>query len=202
MLMSTITSSVTDSTISELVLQSNGNIIAIGVSIAMLLILSTTFIIIVIVLLWSYKSRLTKQKMTDSTYSTLNRRTGQLQSVKCDSPGLCDQIHLSPSTGQTEFIPKPQSENINNPLCTSHPTHEYSVINSDAASYIHSSQAIYAVIDKKISSTSENKGAHTGGKDDLTKRRQKSLNDMYSSDHKDQEKVNSEQLRKQSSTLT
>ena len=145
--MSADTSSVTDSTTSELVLQSNGNIIAIGVSIAMLLILSTTLIITVVVLLWSYKRRLAKQKMTDNTYSTLNRRTRQLQSIQCDSTELYDQIHLSPSTGQTEFIPKPQSENINNPFCTSHPTHEYSVINpDDAASHIRSSQATYAVI--------------------------------------------------------
>ena len=44
-----------------------------------------------------------------------------------------------------------------------------------------------------ISSTSEDKGAHARGKDDPIKRRKKSLNDMYASDHKDREKVNSEQ---------
>ena len=198
MSMSTITSSVTDSTTSELALQSNRNIVTIGVSIAMLLILSTTLIIVVVVLLWNYKRRLMKQKMTDSTYSTLNRRTGQLQSVQCDSPELYDQIHLSPSTGQTEFIPKPQSENVNNPLCNSYPTHpdiEYSVINSNEATQ---TQATYAVIDKnkkkkEVSSTSADKGAHAGGKDDPTKRRQKSLSDMYASDHKDRKKMNSKQ---------
>ena len=198
MSMRTTTSSVTDSMKSELALQSNRNIVAIGVSIAMLLILLTTLIITVVVLLWSYKRRLMKQKMTDSTYSTLNRRTGQLQSVQCDSPELYDQIHLSPSTGQTEFIPKPQSENVNSPLCNSHPTYpdiEYSVINSNTASQIDSSQATYAVVDKKkkeVSFTSADKGAHAGGKYDQT-RRQKSLNDIYASDHKDQVKVNSEQ---------
>ena len=46
---------------------------------------------------------------------------------------------------------------------------------------------------QKVSSSSADKGAHASGKDDPAKRRQKSLDDMYASDHKDQEKVNSEQ---------
>ena len=129
--MRTRSSSMTDTTISAVLDQSNGVtvIIAIGVSIAMLLILSITLIIIVIVLIWNYKRRSTKQKLyTDSSYSTLSRGTGQQiqpQSIQHNSAELYDQIQLSPSTGQTEFIQKcAESENINNPTYNHH-THTY-----------------------------------------------------------------------------
>ena len=96
--------------------QSNTVIIAIGVSIAILLILSTTLIIIVVVLICNYKRRSAKQKLnTDSSYSTLSRGTEQQVPIQHDSAELYDQIHLSPSTGQTEFISKHESENINHP---------------------------------------------------------------------------------------
>ena len=105
-------------------------IIAIGVSIAILLIISITLIITVVVLFCSNKRRATKKRFyTDNSYSTLNRGSGlqvQPQSIQNDSAQLYDQIHLSPSTGQTEFIPKSESTNINNPSTTlqnSHPTH-------------------------------------------------------------------------------
>ena len=102
-------------------------ITAIGVSIVILLILSTILIIIVIALIWSYKRRSAKQKLcTDCSYSTLSRASGpqtRTRSTQENSSELYDQIHLSPSTGQTEYIPK--SENINNPFTTpqtdSHP---------------------------------------------------------------------------------
>ena len=107
---------------------------------AVLLILSTILIIIVVVLIWSYKRRSAKQNLyTDSSYSTLSRGSGQQiqpQSIQQDSAGLYDQIHLSPSTGQTEFIPKPESANINNPSTTlqnSHPT--YSIADDNRAEY-------------------------------------------------------------------
>ena len=91
-------------------------VIAIGVSITILLTLSTTLIIIVIVLICNYKRRSAKQKFnTDSSYSTLSRGTEQQVPIQHDSAELYDQIHLSPSTGQTEFIPKHESENINYP---------------------------------------------------------------------------------------
>ena len=102
-------------------------IIAIAVSIPILLILSTTLIIIVIVLIWNYKKRSAKQELyIDSSYSTLSRGTRQQiqpPSIRNDSVDLYDQIQLSPSTGQTEFIQKrAESENINNPTYN-HPTH-------------------------------------------------------------------------------
>ena len=67
-----------------------------------------------------------------SPYSTLNRRAGQPQSLQQDSAQLYDQIHLSPSTGQTEYVPKYETENINNQSQTSqnfHPT--YSTASED-----------------------------------------------------------------------
>ena len=111
---------------------------AIGVSTAILLILSSALIITVVVLIWSYKRRSAKKELyTDNSYSTLTRESGQQihsQSIQQDSAQLYDQIHLSPSTGQTEFIPKSESTNINNPSTTlqhSHPI--YSKANDDRA---------------------------------------------------------------------
>jgi hypothetical protein len=119
----------------NLVVQSNINIIAIGVSIAILLILSTALIITAIVLIWSYKRRSSKQVNNSSPYSTLNRRAGQPQPLQQDSAELYDQIHLSPSTGQTEYIPN-ETANLNNPSQTSqnsHPT--YSTGGGDIAEH-------------------------------------------------------------------
>ena len=97
-------------------------IIAIGVSIVILLIVSTILIVIVIVLVWSYKRRSAKQKLyTDCSYSTLSRASGpqtRTRSTQENSSELYDQIHLSPSSGQTEYIPKNESANINNPYTT------------------------------------------------------------------------------------
>ena len=117
----------TDSTTS--VVQSNiNNIIAIGVSIVMLLILSTILIITATVLIWSYKRRSSKQVNNSSPYSTLNRRAGQPQSLQQDMPELYAQIHSGPSTSQAEYIPKSETANIynvyiNQTLQNSHPTH-------------------------------------------------------------------------------
>ena len=115
-LMSTTSSSMTASKTSTVQSNSITVIIAIGVSIAILLLLSTTLIITVVVLTCSYKRRSAKQKLnTDSLYSSLSRGTEQQVPIQHDSAELYDQIHLSPSTGQTEFIPKHESENINYP---------------------------------------------------------------------------------------
>ena len=116
-------------------------IIAIGVSIAILLILSTILIITVVVLVWCYKRRSTKQNLiyTDSPYSTFSRETGQQiqpQSLQNDSTKLYDQLHLSPSTGQTEFISTNETANINKSSLmpwNSHPT--YSTASDDRAEH-------------------------------------------------------------------
>ena len=173
--MSTTLSFTTNAKMSTSTAQSKsvtGNqIITIGVSIAILLIISITLIITVVVLVLNRKRRSAKQNLyTDRSYSILSRGTGQQtqpQSVQQDSAQLYDQIHLSPSTGQTEFIPKSESANINNPSTTpqnSHPT--YLIANDDrvercsalnAANQVTTSQKtqeitceqlIYAAIDK------------------------------------------------------
>ena len=121
--MRTRSSSTTDP--KSVVLQSNSatEITAVGVSIALLLVLSTILIVIISLLVWSYKRRSAKQSLLDdSSYSTLSRGSGQQiqpQSIQHNSAQLYDQIHLSPSTGQTEFIPKSESANTNNPSQTS-----------------------------------------------------------------------------------
>ena len=133
-------------------------IIAIGVSIAVLLILSKTLIIIVIVLICNYKRRSAKQKFhTDSSYSALSRGTGQQiqpPSIQNDSAEFYNQIQLSPSTGQTEFIQKcAESENINNPTYN-HPTHSSTASPADSqlapqnTDESTSEQPTYAAVDK------------------------------------------------------
>ena len=197
--------------------QSNTTIIGIGVSTIGLLILSSALIIAAIVVIRNYRRRSAKQKLnTDAPYSTLNRGSRlqvQPQYTQQNSDELYNQIHLSPSTGQTEFIPKPQTENIYNPSYNSHPTHtdtEISATNASAAScaHVNSPMATYAAIDKRNKKkakkddtkhtaaekhtlmVSSSRGAHA---DNSTKRSQKSLNDTYAPDHQDQERVNSEQ---------
>ena len=52
----------------------------------------------------------------DSPYSTLCRESTQTQSQTLDtSNDLYDQIQLSPSTGQAEFISRNETANTNNP---------------------------------------------------------------------------------------
>ena len=102
--------------------QSN-NVTAIVASIVILLVLSVTLVIIGVVLIWGYRRKVAKQKLyTDSSYSTLSTRgTGQQvqpQHLQHDSAQLYDQIHLSPSTGQTEYIPKDENANINHQSAT------------------------------------------------------------------------------------
>ena len=164
--MSTTPSSITDTRTSTVQSNSVTVIIAIGVSIAILLILSTTLIIIVIVLICNYKRRSAKQKLyTDGSYSTLSRGTGQQiqpPSIQNDSAELYDQIQLSPSTGQTEFIQKcAESENINNPTYnhhtysnTEHSTSPSAALPADSqlapqnADENTSKQPTYAAVDK------------------------------------------------------
>ena len=106
--------------------QSKTVIIAIGVSTVLLLILSSAIVLTVVVLVWNYKRRSAKQELyTEHSYSTLSRGSEQSQSIHHNSTQFYDQVHLSPFTGQTEFIPKSESTNINNPSTTLqifHPT--------------------------------------------------------------------------------
>ena len=181
-------------------------IIAIGVSTAMLLILSSALVITAAVLIRNYRRRSAKQDFhTDALYSTLNRGSEQQvqhQYMQQNSNDLYDQIHLSPSTGQTEFIPKPQSESINN----SHPINpdtENSMNHVSVESEVNSPPATYAAIDnskrKKVKKydtkhtaaekytekVSPTKGVYTEGN-------QKPLDGMHTSDYQDRNKVNKE----------
>ena len=53
-----------------------------------------------------------------------------------DPAELCDQIHLSPSKVQTEFISKSEIANINNPNPTPHNFHPtYSMAGDDIAEH-------------------------------------------------------------------
>ena len=198
--MSTASSFTTDT---KTLIDKSNNSIEIIATVVSMAILSIVLIITVVLLTWSYKRRSAKHKLNvDDTYSTLNRgsRQTQQQTTQQDSAELYDQIHLSPSTGQTEFIPKPQSENTNNSHYNSHPTHPDSVTNATAASQTNSPMATYAAIDKSnkkkddIKHTTAEKytpnvSSHVKGK---AKRSQELLDDMYASDHQDQKRVNSE----------
>jgi hypothetical protein len=189
--------------------------ITIGLAVVILPILSSALIITVAVLIRSYRKRLAKQELnTDASYSTFNRGTGlqvQPQFTQQNSNELYDQIHLSPSTGQTELIPQPQSENTNNPRYNSHPIHPNTdnSVTTSAASQKTSPTATYAAIDnskrkkenkddtkhtaaeKYTPKVSSSKGVYkVEGKDNSAKM---SLGDMYAPDHQYQGRVNSEQ---------
>ena len=120
--------------------QSNSvtEIVAIVVSLVILLVLSVALIITVVALVCKRKG-VQKTFYVDSSYSTLNKGTGQQiqpQSLQQDSAQLYDQIHLSPSTGQTEYIPKSETANANNSSKTSQnydPT--YSTAGEDIAEH-------------------------------------------------------------------
>ena len=145
--------------------QSKTVIIAIGVSTAIRLILSSVLIVTVVVLTWSYKRRSAKKELyTDTLYSTLSRGFGQQiqpQSVQQEFAQLYDQIHLSPSTGQTEFIHKFESANINNPSTTlqnSHPIHSTAsasmqkkkgTVEKQKSCPFHTIEELYTAVKKK-----------------------------------------------------
>ena len=119
-----------DSTITNTLKDQSKSITTIAVSIAILLALSVALIITVVVLTWGYRRKIAKQKLYTDTYSTLRSETGQQiqsQHLQHNSAELYDQIHLSPFTGQTEYIPKDENANTNNQSATrqqnSQPTH-------------------------------------------------------------------------------
>ena len=143
----------------SVVLQSNSatEITVVGVSIALLLVLSTILIVIVSLLVWSYKRQSAKQSLlADSSYSMLSRGSGQQiqpQSIQHNSAQLYDQIHLSPSTGQTEYILKSENANINNSSQTSqnsHPT--YSTTDDNRAEHSTALTAVNQATTSQLSS--------------------------------------------------
>ena len=85
----------------------------IAISIAMILLLT---VIAAIALVLMRKSAQKRKVDYDSSYSTLCRESGQqMQSQSLHtSNDLYDQIQLSPSTGQAEFISRNETANTNN----------------------------------------------------------------------------------------
>ena len=140
--------------------------VVIGIITAILIVLTATVISVLVL----FRRKSAQQKPDcDGSYSTLNREnTQQMLPQSLHTPAkLYDQIQLSPSTGQTEFVSKPDSENINNSsLPNSHniypsvgtelPTYPNSAISQITSSNISphdveettSKQPTYAVIDK------------------------------------------------------
>ena len=153
-------------------------IIGIGVSTAILLILSSALVITAAVLIINYRRRSAKQKFNNDTlYSTLNRGSEQqvqLQFMQQNSNDVYDQIHLSPSTGQTEFIPKSQSESINNPFYNNYSTNpdtENAMTSASAESQANSSLATYATIDNsKRKKVKKNDTKHTTAAEKYTQK--------------------------------
>ena len=114
----------------------------------------------------------------DGSYSTLNReKIQQMKSQPLHTPTeLYDQIQLSPSTGQAEFISNTECENINNTLTPS-PHVIHPCVNKEQPAYPNSGvpqttssnlsphkkestseQPTYAVVDKKRKQRNETRG--------------------------------------------
>ena len=88
--------------------------IAVGVVITTLIVLMGIGTIALALFL---KKSLQRKSECNNSYSTLHRGdTKQLQTQSLHNPNdLYDHIQLSPSTGQTEFISKTETDNTNNP---------------------------------------------------------------------------------------
>ena len=95
--------------------------VAVGVVGALLLVLIISLIVILSLIVWHHKRTTHKLEIDpnsgsmteDASYSILERgRRQQIQPQDSNSTELYDQIHLSPSTGQTELISKTESETV------------------------------------------------------------------------------------------
>ena len=97
--------------------------IVIGIIIALITVLTAAAIIFTVV----HKKMYTTKQDYDTSYSALSRASAQrIQPQSLNAPtDLYDQIQLSPSTGQAEFVSKAEIENINSPppqVYDTHPT--------------------------------------------------------------------------------
>ena len=153
------------------------------VAIVILLILS---VMLVIVLFLCLRQSTKKRKVdyVDSSYSTLCRDSSQQtqsQSLHTSSD-LYDQIQLSPSTGQAEFISRNENANINNspPHQTEYGIHPSvdkdkpksaklkitaSTISSQDEDKSTSEQPTYAVVNEKKKQMTENESVHCQSED-------------------------------------
>ena len=193
---------------------------AVGVLGALVLVVVTFSIVTLSLILWYHKRRTHKSEIDPNSgstreaasYSTLERgMRQQIQPQASNSIELYDQIHLSPSTGQTELISKTESETaegINTPL-----SNVYSSIDMENSQPISSSEtekskpedATYAVVDKKKkkkkfkgasddnanrndSINEENFKIKEKRKKEVKSQEQSSLEDMYAVVHKNPKK--------------
>ena len=141
----------------------------------------------------------------DASYSTLERGINHpLEPQASNTTELYDQIHLSPSTGQTELISRIESitaEGISTPLsniCSIIDMENSQPISSSETEKSKSEDATYAVVDKKkkkkkskgASDTNENVSTNEDSKlkekrgEEVKAQEQPSLEDMYAAVHK------------------
>ena len=144
----------------------------IGVVVAILILILLAAIALTVIVVMSRKSVKRKSNF-DSSYSVLSRGTPQQLQPQAahNSSELYDQIHLSPLTGQAEFIRNNETENTNNPQRQQgiHPSIEEQPLrvslqaaglNEPSENACNTEQPTYAVINKK-----QKKKKHTAGKE-------------------------------------
>ena len=176
--------------------------VAVGVVGALLLILITSLIIVILILITRYRKRRTHKLEIDPnsagsmgedvSYSILERgRRQQIQPQDSNSSEPYDQVHLSPSTGQTELISKTESktaEDINTIMpnvYSSVDTENFQPISNSEESKVE--DATYAVVNKK----KKKKKSKAASDDNANQKEreeevevQQSLEDMYAVVHK------------------
>ena len=154
------------------------NVLGIGVAISFVMLLTLTVTAAIALVLFLRKSAKYKADY-DTSYCTLHRATTQQQQSQSlhTSNDLYDQIQLSPSTGQAEFISRNETANTNNP-----PPHqtEYgihpsvdkdkpksaklkitaSTISTQDEDKSTSEQPTYAVVNKKKKQKTEKESVH------------------------------------------
>ena len=178
--------------------------VAVGVVGVLLVIVITSLIVILSLIVWHHKRGTRKVEIDhnsagsmreDASYSILERgRRQQIQPQDSNSTKLYDQIHLSPSTGQTELISKTESDTTE--VINTTTPNVYSSIETENLQPISNSEesevedATYAVVNKK-----KKKKKSTAASDDHANQKEKreevvevqeqpSLEDMYAVVHK------------------
>ena len=191
-------------------------VVAGGVVGALLLTLIISLIILLSLILWHHKRGTQKLETDpnsdsmreDTSYSKLERRTRQqIQPQDSNFTQLYDQIHLSPSTGQTELISKTESEMAEDSIP---PSNIYSSIDMENSQPFSNSKtkigskpedATYAVVDKKKKRKKSKGESDNGTNNDDSKLKeeegkvkgQQSLEDMYAVVYKKPKKSGEEE---------
>ena len=169
----------------------------------LLLVAITSLIVILSLILWHHKRRGYKSEIDhnseslrkDASYSVIERGTRQqIRPQGSNSTELYDQIHLSPSTGQTELISKPESEttediNMSTPnVYSSVDAEDFQPVSNSEESNVEN--ATYAIVNKnkkkkkskEVSTDNRNKMEKI--KEEVEVQGQPSLEDMYAVVHK------------------